>query len=43
MQAWTDALAHSVSRAEVAVGIVQSPEAHQHLANLIEHGWLLAT
>lgn len=39
---WLDALAHGASRADVALGIVESAEAHQHLAPVIEAGWHLA-
>ncbi|WP_132256408.1 DUF4214 domain-containing protein, partial [Methylobacterium segetis] len=38
---WTGALAHGASRAEIALGIAQSEEAHQHLAPHIEQGWHL--
>jgi hypothetical protein len=42
LQAWTDALAHGASRADVAVGIALSPEARLHLTGVIENGWHLA-
>jgi len=39
---WTSALGHGATRAEVALGIAQSEEAHHHLAGHIEQGWHLA-
>lgn len=41
-QFWLDALSHGVSRAEVAVGIAESPEAQAHLLASIEAGYHLA-
>ena len=41
LQSWTDALTHGASRADVAVGIAESPEAHVHLTSVIENGWRL--
>ncbi|GAA0270216.1 hypothetical protein LNAOJCKE_5720 [Methylorubrum aminovorans] len=41
LQGWTDALTHGATRADVAVGIAESPEAHVHLASVIENGWHL--
>ncbi|WP_336490494.1 Ig-like domain-containing protein [Methylobacterium nigriterrae] len=38
---WQDALAHGVSRADVALGIAQSQEAQIHLVSQIEAGWHL--
>jgi hypothetical protein len=42
LQTFTTALAHATSRADVALAIAQSPEAHQHLASQIEQGWHVA-
>lgn len=39
---WEDELAHGTSRAAVAIGIVESPEARQHLLSEIEAGFHLA-
>ena len=39
LQAWTNALAHGSSRADVVVSIVGSTEAHAHLLSVIEGGW----
>jgi matrixin/uncharacterized protein DUF4214 len=41
LQYWQDALAHGASQADVALGIAENPEAHQHLASSIEAGWHL--
>ena len=40
-QHWVSALAHGSTRAEVAVGIAESPEANQHLLDQIQTGWHL--
>lgn len=42
LQLFTSALAHGTLRADVAVAIAESPEAHQHLVSQIEQGWHLA-
>ena len=39
---YLDQLAHGVSRASVALGIAQSPEAQVHLVGVIEQGFHLA-
>ena len=39
---WTGLLAQGATRADVAVGIVESPEAQMHLAGQIEAGWHLS-
>ncbi|MBX6744442.1 MAG: DUF4214 domain-containing protein [Acetobacteraceae bacterium] len=38
---WTEALAHGATRAQVAVGIAESPETYLHLQPQIEAGWHL--
>lgn len=38
---WEDELAHGATRAAVAIGIVESPEARQHLLSEIEAGFHL--
>jgi hypothetical protein len=40
-QSWLDALAHGATRAEVAVGIAESVEAHEHLLGKVEASWHL--
>lgn len=40
-QGWLGMLAHGATRADVAVGISESAEAHLHLAPAIEQGWHL--
>ena len=42
LQHWTAALSGGATRAEVSVGIADSPEAQQHLLPWIEAGWNLA-
>ena len=42
MQGWTQALAAGANRADVALGIANSMEAHQHHFSAIEAGWHLA-
>ena len=42
LAAYVDALQHGASRADVAVAIVESGEAHAHLGSVIESGWILA-
>lgn len=39
LQYWSDTLSHGASRANVAIAITQSAEAHQHLLASIEAGW----
>ncbi|MCJ2144259.1 DUF4214 domain-containing protein [Methylobacterium sp. E-066] len=41
-QSWLYALSHSASRGDVAMAIVDSPEAQQHLAAEIQQGWHLS-
>ncbi|GJE43512.1 SdrD B-like domain-containing protein [Methylobacterium soli] len=41
LNGWTNALAHGASRADIAVGIAESPEAHSHLIGKIEAGWII--
>lgn len=41
LEGWTEALAHGTTRAEVAFGIAESPEAYQHPQPQIEAGWHL--
>ncbi|MGH1573397.1 DUF4214 domain-containing protein [Methylobacterium sp. P31] len=41
-QSWLHALSHGSSRADVAVGIIESPEAQQHLAAQVGQGWHIA-
>lgn len=38
---WTGALAAGTSRAQVALGIIESPEAQMHLLGQVEAGWHL--
>ena len=40
--AWSDALAHGASRADVALSVAESEEAHNHHLARIEDGWHLA-
>ena len=42
VSAWMDALAHGVSRADVALSIAESEEAHHHNLARIEDGWHLS-
>jgi hypothetical protein len=42
LHAWVDKLEHGMARADVAVAIAESPEAHHHLAYAIEHDWHVA-
>ena len=41
-QGWLSALSSGTTRADVALGIAESPEAQIHLVSLIEQGWHLA-
>lgn len=40
-QSWLGAMAHGTSRADLAANFAESPEAHLHLAPVIEQGWHL--
>jgi peptidoglycan/xylan/chitin deacetylase (PgdA/CDA1 family) len=42
LESWTILLSSGASRADVAVSIAESPEAHQHLLSSIETGWHIA-
>lgn len=41
-QSWLHALSHGATRADVAVAIIESPEAHSYLAPQMDPGWHLA-